>query len=90
MFQVTRLQGDTDTNCAIVGGILGAYVGVDKIDRHKLRTLLECRTDKARAVSSMGGASLKFIMPGWGCIDQMLQLLSIAPTNLEVVTEYVD
>lgn len=57
MFQVTRLQGDTDTNCAIVGGIAGAYVGVDKIDRHKLRTLLKCRIDKARAVSSpMGGA----------------------------------
>ena len=28
MFQTVRLAGDTDTNCAIVGGVIGAFVGV--------------------------------------------------------------
>ena len=28
MRQVSRLGGDTDTNCAIVGGMIGAYVGL--------------------------------------------------------------
>ena len=82
MFQVTKLQGDSDTNCAIVGGIAGAYVGVDKIGQHQLQTLLECRQDKARIVSNAGGAKIKFIMPGWGCIDQMLELIRIAPSEL--------
>ena len=43
MFQTTVLQGDTDTNCAIVGGVVGAYAGIDWIDAAKLKKLLECR-----------------------------------------------
>ena len=34
--QTTNLMGDTDTNCAIVGGVVGAYAGVDNIDNAKL------------------------------------------------------
>ena len=30
--QTTLLAGDSDTNAAIVGGVIGAYVGVDNID----------------------------------------------------------
>ena len=29
IYQVTKLAGDTDTNCAIVGAVIGAYVGID-------------------------------------------------------------
>ena len=36
MYQVVKLQGDTDTNAAIVGGAIGAYVGLDYIDSRKL------------------------------------------------------
>ena len=32
MRQTCKLQGDTDTNCAIVGGMVGAYVGLARID----------------------------------------------------------
>ena len=42
MYQCTILGGDSDTNAAIVGGVIGAYVGVDNIDRGKVRNLLEC------------------------------------------------
>ena len=32
MRQCVKLSGDSDTNAAIVGGLVGAYVGLDKID----------------------------------------------------------
>ena len=43
MTYTVALAGDTDTNCAIVGGVIGAYVGVDMIDKEKLKKLLECK-----------------------------------------------
>ena len=42
MYQCSLLAGDTDTNSAIVGGVIGAYVGVDNIDSVKLKKVLEC------------------------------------------------
>ena len=42
MHQVIKLQGDCDTNAAIVGGVVGAYVGIDKIDPNKLQKVLNC------------------------------------------------
>ena len=36
------LAGDSDTNCAIVGGLIGAYVGVKNIDQSKVKKVLEC------------------------------------------------
>ena len=32
MEQTAMLAGDTDTNCAIVGGLIGAYTGLKNID----------------------------------------------------------
>lgn len=43
MRQCVKLQGDTDTNAAIVGGLIGAYVGLDNIDIDKVRKVLECK-----------------------------------------------
>jgi ADP-ribosylglycohydrolase len=31
MLQVVSLGGDTDTNCCIVGGLIGAYLGLKLI-----------------------------------------------------------
>ena len=42
MRQTVKLQGDTNTNCAIVGGMVGAYVGLNFIDDDKLRKVLDC------------------------------------------------
>lgn len=46
MYQTTKLAGDTDTNCAIVGGVIGAYAGVDNIDSLKLQKVLECNVEQ--------------------------------------------
>ena len=35
------LAGDTDTTCAIVGGLVGAYVGVGNVAKEKLQKVLE-------------------------------------------------
>ena len=43
-----KLGGDSDTNAAIVGGVVGAYVGIDNIDFLKVRTLLECTLTPVR------------------------------------------
>ena len=38
------LGGDTDTNAAIVGGVIGAYCGVDNIQGgDRLKKVLECQ-----------------------------------------------
>ena len=36
------LAGDSDTNAAIVGGVMGAYVGLDNIKEEMIKKLLEC------------------------------------------------
>lgn len=40
--------GDTDTNAAIVGGLIGAAVGMQGIPEHCLRSVLSCNTAKGR------------------------------------------
>ena len=42
MWQTVRLGGDTDTNAAIVGGLIGAAVGRKNIDRNKIDKVLSC------------------------------------------------
>ena len=77
MRQVTKLQGDTDTNCAIVGGVIGAYVGLDRIDAAKIRKVLECKLQPH--LQHRSAKRPKFIMPGEGCIDEMLELIRVTP-----------
>ena len=36
MRQTVKLQGDSDTNGAIVGGLIGAFVGIEEIDASKI------------------------------------------------------
>ena len=36
MLQCCLLGGDVDTNAAIAGGVIGAYVGIENIDKVKL------------------------------------------------------
>ena len=38
---VVKMGGDTDTNACIVGGMIGALVGVKNVDRTMLQTLLK-------------------------------------------------
>ena len=36
------------------------------------------------------GVRPKFIQPAKGCIDEMLQLIEMAPTQLQVATQFVN
>ena len=40
------MGGDTDTNCAIVGGLVGAYLGINNIPSEKVKKVLECDLTK--------------------------------------------
>jgi ADP-ribosylglycohydrolase len=46
---LTRKGGDTDTNCAIAGALLGAAMGEEAIPRRWRETVLSCRTDRPAA-----------------------------------------
>ncbi len=41
---VFSLGGDTDTNACIVGGMIGALVGVENLPELYLRNLIKCNT----------------------------------------------
>ena len=85
--QAIVLLGDADTNACIVGGVMGAYVGVDNIDESKLQILLECKVEPRDTTSS---ERPRFILPSEGCINEMVELVRISPEQLTNVTEYVD
>ena len=42
--QVLSCGGDTDTNACIVGGLVGARVGIEGIPEHMTQSVLECNT----------------------------------------------
>lgn len=46
--QVLACGGDTDTNACIVGGLVGARVGISGIPENMSRAILECDTTKGR------------------------------------------
>jgi ADP-ribosylglycohydrolase len=46
IYEVLRLAGDTDTNCCIVGGMLGAYTGRQNLDQAKISMLFSCDISK--------------------------------------------
>lgn len=82
--QCVKLQGDTDTNCAIAGGLVGAYVGIDRIDPAKVRKVLECTIETHIAHQAQGEFDVqeqrpKFTAPGEGCVGEMLLLVKISP-----------
>ena len=43
-----RLGGDTDTNAAIVGAVVGAFVKIDRVPAEKIQKLLECNLKQGR------------------------------------------
>jgi ADP-ribosyl-[dinitrogen reductase] hydrolase len=43
------MGGDTDTNACIVGGLLGAYHGLDGIPKGPLAKLIDCNTQKGQS-----------------------------------------
>ena len=48
-----KLGGDTDTNACIVGGMVGALLGIKNLDRAMVETVLkfDCETQKINRAS---------------------------------------
>ena len=79
MRQTSMLAGDADTNCAIVGGLIGAYVGIGRIPDDKVQKVLECDV-------SLGNPRNRpeFCQVKNGGFDLIIKLLSILPKELNV------
>ena len=69
---------------------MGALVGLDNIDTAKVQKVLECKLDEARAYRVRSSLRPKFIMPGEGCIDLMMEMIRISPQELQMATKFVD
>ena len=74
------LAGDTDTNCAIAGGLVGAYIGAGNLPRDKVKKVLECDLSLSKEDDRHD-----LFQPQKGCIDEILKLVALAPTQLEIV-----
>ena len=55
----------------------------------KIKKVLECQV-RPNGDDRLVANRAHFIQPGDGCIDEMFELIRIAPTRLELETEYVD
>ena len=85
MKQCMIVGGDTDTNAAISGGVIGAYCGIENIMGFRLKRVLECQPlDRPNNPSWRP----RFIQPAYGCISEMLRLIEIAPEQVEFVEQY--
>lgn len=78
--QTVRLGGDTDTNAAIAGAVIGAFVGADNLPSAKVQKVLECNITKGsqKKRPAMVQTSTK------GTVNAILELCRLAPTNLQV------
>lgn len=71
------LAGDTDTNCAIVGGLVGAYVGIKNMPAEKVQKVLECDHNLGRQVDRPD--IVKASKDGFDCIVKLLTILPNQP-----------
>ncbi|MDO8905966.1 ADP-ribosylglycohydrolase family protein [Hydrogenophaga sp.] len=62
LHQVLSCGGDTDTNACIVGGLVGARVGIDGIPETMVRAVVQCDTAKGRP------------RPDWLCARDALEV----------------
>jgi ADP-ribosylglycohydrolase len=58
MREICIMGGDTDTNCAIAGAMVGAYLGYDKLPKEKVKAIVEMDPSKG-----IQGERPAFIVP---------------------------
>eukprot|EP01016_Furgasonia_blochmanni_P037303 TRINITY_DN4373_c0_g1_i4.p1 TRINITY_DN4373_c0_g1~~TRINITY_DN4373_c0_g1_i4.p1 ORF type:complete len:447 (-),score=23.48 TRINITY_DN4373_c0_g1_i4:629-1969(-) len=77
--KVLRAGGDTDTNACIVGGVLGAYLGLSRLPQEYVRILLLCNPARNKAQKrDHSFAAVNIVSLG-------LRLFTISPKTLERV-----
>jgi len=76
-----QLGGDTDTNACIVGGLVGALVGVHNVDPHMLDTLLsfDCQGEGIRRPA--------FLSVKAHAVDNIQKLIEVRPLKRLVIEE---
>ena len=74
MYQTLKLGGNADSNCAAVGGIIGAMIGLRNLPRDKLRKIISCDTLKGKK----GGQS-PTNLPTLSTFEMVRQLISVGP-----------
>ena len=79
MRQTAMLAGDADTNCAIVGGLVGACIGIKAMPAEKVKKVLECEIEQGGQVDRP--ETVKVANDGLDCI---MQLLAIIPRRLQI------
>ena len=77
MRQTAMLAGDADTNCAIVGGLVGAFVGIKAMPAEKVKKVLECNLEEGEQQERP--EIVKVANDGLDCI---MQLLAFVPRRL--------
>lgn len=89
MREVLILGGDTDTNAAIVGGMVGALCGVGSIDRKMVEKLLAFRCDSQENIERFLVKHVRpdFLIPGKGLPHIVEDLIRHAPTRLRVIVD---
>lgn len=62
IYSVVKEGGDTDTNACIVGGILGAYFGFDKLPKEYVEKILNCQTRASEYMSDRTDFQAKYYL----------------------------
>jgi ADP-ribosyl-[dinitrogen reductase] hydrolase len=81
MKETLEYGGDTDTNCCIVGGLLGARCGLGKMPQDLVQLVLECTT---HAGDPKRKRPNEFV-PGRCLLGEINALLDVAPLSLSAM-----
>jgi len=81
--ETLRRGGDTDTNCCIVGGIMGAYHGLSKLPADAVHKVLTCEQNTPGERMNRPD----FVNPAKGSPQLIEQLLLLAPSELILVNK---
>ena len=80
MWQTVALGGDTDTNCAIVGGLVGAYLGLKLIPSEKVEKVMSCTPKRGRTAEKHAA-----MIPSITAQALISKLLTICPNQLTII-----
>ena len=91
MYQTIQLGGDTDTNACIVGGLMGAVVGISNLPSHMVKKLLsfDCtKIKKDKNGNNIGRPRPLFLSVRANGITGIQSLLRCQPLSVNDV-EYI-
>eukprot|EP00347_Sterkiella_histriomuscorum_P010277 403376918 len=83
--QMLLAGGDTDTNAAIVGGLLGAYFGVGALPQNMIEAMLSFKTESDELKKQYGGQIRpRYLIPHYTLLNDITLITQNAPNMLVV------